>query len=157
MKVFEFSVVASDPRPVPHYGHLLVNTGTNVTSDRMVVVVTPMAEARSQTPAGSMNIGDLVALEESTPEGKAGMQKARADLSALVHGHPAFALKTMRLSEGHSQSSLAKLVGSSQGHIARIESGRVDVQVGTLVKIAQALNVDPGEYVAAFVREYSKR
>lgn len=48
-------------------------------------------------------------------------------------------LRKMRLEAGLTQSELAKLVGVSQAHIAKIESGKVDPRLSTVNKILQVL------------------
>ncbi|WP_412130714.1 helix-turn-helix domain-containing protein [Bordetella bronchiseptica] len=48
----------------------------------------------------------------------------------------------MRLAAGLSQTQLAKLVGTSQSHIAKIEAGHVRVYLDTANRLATALGVD---------------
>ncbi len=48
-------------------------------------------------------------------------------------------LKKMRIEAGLTQSQLAKLIGVSQAHIAKIESEKVDPRLSTVNKILQVL------------------
>jgi len=48
-------------------------------------------------------------------------------------------LKKMRIEAGLTQSQLAKLVGVSQAHIAKIESEKVDPRLSTVNKILEVL------------------
>lgn len=57
-----------------------------------------------------------------------------------------------RLQRGWSQQRLAEELGTSQSHIARMESGR-DVMVHTLARIAKALGTDPGQLAAEVVKK----
>lgn len=56
-------------------------------------------------------------------------------------------LKTLRADRGLSQEALAKKTGLARAYIARLEIGRHDPSLSTLVKIAKALKVTVGELV----------
>lgn len=53
-------------------------------------------------------------------------------------------LKKMRLEAGLTQSELARLVGVSQAHIAKIENEKVDPRLSTVNKILQILTSKRG-------------
>jgi transcriptional regulator with XRE-family HTH domain len=50
-------------------------------------------------------------------------------------------LKELRKQRGWTQPVLAKRAGLSAGYIARVETGRHDPKLSTLVKLAKALGV----------------
>lgn len=52
------------------------------------------------------------------------------------------ALKDARRAAGLSQRDLAARIGMPQSHLSKIESGRVDAQVSTVIEIARALGHD---------------
>jgi transcriptional regulator with XRE-family HTH domain len=51
-------------------------------------------------------------------------------------------MRTLRLRRGLSQAQLAEAIGTQQPHVARIERGQADPQLGTCRRIAHALGVD---------------
>lgn len=54
-------------------------------------------------------------------------------------------LKQLRAARDMSQADLAERSGVSREHIARLETGHHDPSLSTLVKLAKALKVKPGE------------
>jgi transcriptional regulator with XRE-family HTH domain len=51
-------------------------------------------------------------------------------------------LKKAREAAGISQRSLAALVGMPQSHISKIEAGKTDIRLSTLIELADALGLD---------------
>ncbi len=49
----------------------------------------------------------------------------------------------LRKERGFTMRDLARLTGFSQGHISRLENGRQGFRAGTLIRIAEALGVEP--------------
>lgn len=60
----------------------------------------------------------------------------------LVNASAPFVMKVLRRRFRMTQAQLARRAGLHQSHIAKIESGQVDVQLGTLRKIIAALGCD---------------
>jgi len=54
-------------------------------------------------------------------------------------------LKELRRQRGWTQPVLAKKSGLSAGYIARVETGRHDPKLSTLVKLAKAFDVSVAE------------
>jgi len=54
-------------------------------------------------------------------------------------------LKKLRIDAGLTQRQLAKLIGVSQAHVAKIEGGRVDPRLSTVNKILQVLTEEEGK------------
>lgn len=50
-------------------------------------------------------------------------------------------LAKLRLERGFSQHKLAKSIGTSQPHIAKIEAGTINIYWDTAIRIADALGV----------------
>ena len=65
------------------------------------------------------------------------VQRLSADLGSR--------LLEVRTSEGLSQNTLAEMVGTKHPRISNLEGGLVDVRLSDIVKLARALDVNPGE------------
>lgn len=104
------------------------------------------------TRPGFLEIDALVDRYQENPTRQIAMEKARNLIGSDTTLGDKSSLKQFRLAKGLSQSNLAAMIGTTQAHVARIESGRYDVQVSTLMRLAGALEVDPTQAVSAFVR-----
>ena len=100
--------------------------------------------------AGDMAIDEFVNQAERDPARAAALAEARQWVAETFYSGEE-SLRAMRLRKGLSQARLAVLVGTTQPHIARIESGTPDVQINTLTRIAQALKEDPVDTIRAFL------
>lgn len=65
-------------------------------------------------------------------------------MRAILRGL-AMKLKALRKQRDWTQPVLARKAGVSAGYIARLETGRHDPKLSTLVKLAKALKVTVGE------------
>lgn len=90
---------------------------------------------------GDLPIKDLIALREQSPSRAAALARARVKLSSALAGD-CMSIAQLRLSKGLSQGGLAKLMDVHQPYVARLERGD-DMQVSTLKKVADALEVSP--------------
>lgn len=76
---------------------------------------------------------------------------------------PAGLIMLMRVQLGMTQAQLAKRCGMTQSHVANIELGKVDAQVGTLRRLMSALNCRlivaplPDKSVEEAVREQAEK
>jgi putative transcriptional regulator len=62
-----------------------------------------------------------------------------------THRHMIKRLKELRADRGMSQADLAEKSGLSREYIARLETGKQDPTLTTLMKLAQALKVKVGK------------
>ena len=69
------------------------------------------------------------------------MQEARVVLGQDLFGDEQLSLSKLRLSRGLSQTQLAKAIGTSQPHVARIEASKGELLFDTASRIADALGV----------------
>lgn len=105
-------------------------------------------------PPGSVEIDALVAEHESDPIRRAALESARHWVAEVLPSDERNQLRLLRLKKGLSQARLAEIIGTTQAHIARIESGRCDVQVGTLARLAKALGLRPIRVIEAFLTKH---
>lgn len=93
-------------------------------------------------PARTKSIADIVDRWNRDPERKAALRRGRARLANLVDGPNDLTLRGIRLRAGMSQTDVARAIGTSQSHIARIEGSRTDPALDTCKRLAAAFGVD---------------
>lgn len=99
---------------------------------------------------GFEDIEDIVTELETDPQWTDSLTRARQSLAATdIVAARLGGLSGLRLAKGLSQAQLANLAGTSQSHIARIERNRADPQLGTLRRIAKALDLPVTDIVTA--------
>ena len=64
------------------------------------------------------------------------------------------ALREYRRKAGMTQEQLAGLAGISKGFLGKMETGRKWPNIDMLIRLAQALNVRPGEMTDALVTRW---
>lgn len=85
-----------------------------------------MKNTKIPTIAGRNALDRVIAYSDRAPDGLAGLE-------------PHVLIRMLRHRLRMSQSQLARRVGLPQSHIAKIESGRTDMQLGTARRIFSAL------------------
>lgn len=85
------------------------------------------------------DFADFLTSTDSSFAGK--LANARKGFGKIV-GDTKITIKSLRRNAGLSQADLAKVLGTSQPHIARIESRPEAMMLGTGIKLARALGVD---------------
>lgn len=91
---------------------------------------------------GAISVDAFLA-EFSDEESQRLLTDARKALAEEFPVEPVPALNTLRLRAGMSQADLARAVGTSQPHIARLERGDTDPVTETIQRLADALGVAP--------------
>lgn len=87
-------------------------------------------------------IGDLVARWNKDDSRRAAMEDARRWFASEFHSDDGDTVRTLRLRKGWSQARLAKMMETSQPHIARIEGGTENLHIATCRRLSIALGVD---------------
>ena len=88
----------------------------------------------------AIDIDDLVAEFEATPQGAKAVAKGRQWVAKNFYANHT-SLAQLRLQCGWSQAELARRAKTSQSYIGRLETGNVDPKLSTVHRIALALGV----------------
>lgn len=85
------------------------------------------------------------------PRKAAALQRARRKIATEIDSISAFSITKLRLNAGLSQAELAKMMGTQQPAIARLEKGQTEPQLSTIQKLAEAFGVSPEAVCTAFI------
>ena len=124
----------------------------SVLADTARPVEVEFAAAKVDSTARTVSVRSRMALLEADPRRAKLLQQARKNLSSssvIEQG----SLKQLRLSRGLSKEQVAKLMGSTQAQVAKLEAGRPDVRMSTVKKVAAALGVSSLEVAKLFIQE----
>ena len=102
-------------------------------------------------PAGFQEIDDYIDAISEDEKTRQALAAARKDIANDIHGEE-LSIMALRLKHGWSQRDLARILGTQQPHISRLEAGTVDPQLGTINKLAEVFGVAVGDLAEAFVK-----
>lgn len=91
------------------------------------------------------SFSDLAAELEGSEETHQELKDARAWVGREVYGADKDSIKSLRLEKGLSQTQLGNSLKTSQSHIARIESGKIDIAFSTFDKLCEVLEIQPNQ------------
>lgn len=100
-------------------------------------------------PEGAVELDTLVDRWEQDPRKREALARARQALGEVAYAKKPHSLAGIRMSKGLSQSQLAKLVGTTQPHLSRIEHGGEKIYLDTAKRLAVALGISLDELAAA--------
>lgn len=103
-------------------------------------------------PRNTVDIDELVAEFERDDEGRQSIADGRRWVAERHYSEGPPSLQALRLRLGLSQAQLANVIGTSQPHIARLESGQANAKLATLRRLADVLRVDMNTIDAAMRR-----
>lgn len=116
-----------------------------------IIEIDKWRDLHAEIVPNSTSIKAVVAEYELDPVRRKRLENARKKIASALEAAAPNKLRTLRLRSGLSQAALASQIGTTQAQIARIESGRQDVQVGTMERLAEALGIDALEAIKAFL------
>lgn len=137
----------------------LVETVVTSNVTNFVIVANNQHKEASSPLTGRLSRkGRLAAKELGDADYSARMAQARALLAADMEDIEGQSLASLRMKRGFSQTALAKKIGTSQAHIARIEGGQLSLRWDTVIRLADALGVSTDilrKYIDMSVAELS--
>lgn len=92
---------------------------------------------------------------ESDPANAQALEEAGTWIADTFYCEEGETLRTARLRKGLSQKQLADALETSQSQIAKIESGRNDLQYPTMLKLMKALDLDANRLFAMIANQAS--
>lgn len=93
-------------------------------------------------PARTKSVTDLIDRWNRDDIRKEGLKRARMQLARITGSDNELTIRSIRLQAGMSQTDLARSIGTSQPHIARIEGRTAEPTLDTCRRLARALGVD---------------
>lgn len=121
------------------------------------VVSAEFFAARPLPRPNSIALDDLVAETERDAARAAALAEARKEVGAALFGGQPAGLAALRMRSGLSQATLAARVGSSQAHIARIESGKNDPGTQLIARISAVLQMEEVDVFRAIRVDHARR
>ncbi len=106
-----------------------------------------------ETPAKHTTISQLVAEWEQDAKGRATLEEGRQWVAGTFYGDDGDTVRTLRLRKGWPQTRLAKELGTSQSHVARIERGTENLAIGTCRRLSKVLGIDMNTLDQALKRQ----
>lgn len=92
---------------------------------------------------------------EADPANAQALADAGAWIADTFYAEESETIRTARLRKGLSQKQLAAALETSQAQIAKLESGRVDPQYPTMLKLMNALDLDANRLFAMLANQAS--
>jgi ribosome-binding protein aMBF1 (putative translation factor) len=118
-----------------------------------VISIGAYAPIDTAVPERHVEIDALVERWSANPKRRAALADARRWVADSVYPDEGETVRTLRLRRGMSQAHLAKTVGTSQPHVARIERGTENLMIDTCRRLSAALGVDMNTLDAALRRQ----
>lgn len=109
--------------------------------------------AVERVPERHTAIDALASEWAANPTRRAALEEARRWLADEFHHDDGGTVRTLRLRKGLSQQQLADAIGTSQPHVARIESGASNPNIDTCRRLAEAFGVDLNTLNLALLRQ----
>ena len=127
-------------KPVPVHG--AVAEATSKASQCVVFRFDEHATRGVETPPNHVVAGEMVAKWEKDDTRRKAIEEARGWVADTFYAEDGDTVRTLRLRKGWSQVQLAKALGTSQSHVARIERGTENLAIETCRRLCGVLGID---------------
>jgi DNA-binding transcriptional regulator YiaG len=105
------------------------------------VLIGNLGVASTKPLTGGTPIGTFAEQLAQDPDTAARLARARSRVGAALDS--TVTVRRLRLSAGLSQTRLARLAGTTQPYVARLEAGSLDPGTDKLARLAAVLSVSP--------------
>jgi len=124
-------------------------TSTSETKVLFINIPEPGAEAIRD---GFVDIDDYIDELCLDEDNRTTLAKARREIASDIYGEQ-ISIAALRLKHGWSQRDLARIIGTQQPHISRLEAGTIDPHLSTLKKLADAFEIPLGQLSEALAKQ----
>lgn len=125
-----------------------VAQGQTSTREAEVLVFNFPALVTEATPDDFVDIDDYIDEISQDENDRTALLEAREEIASDLYGERV-SIASLRLQHGWSQRDLARIIGTQQPHISRLEAGTIDPLLSTLKKLADAFDIPLGELAEA--------
>lgn len=122
--------------------HGAVSEATSKASQCIVFMIDDHATRGVETPPNHVAVRDMVAKWEKDDKRRKAIEEARGWVADTFYAEDGDTVRTLRLRKGWSQVQLAKELGTSQSHVARIERGTENLAIETCRRLCGVLGID---------------
>lgn len=126
--------------------------GQTSTLEAKVLVFNFPEPGTEATPDDFVDIDDYIDEISQDENDRTALLDARKEIASDLYGER-ISIASLRLQHGWSQRDLARIIGTKQPHISRLEAGTIDPHLSTLKKLADAFEIPLGQLSEALAKQ----
>ena len=126
--------------------------GQTSTLEAKVLVFNFPEPGTEATPDDFVDIDDYIDEISQDENDRTALLDARKEIASDLYGER-ISIASLRLQHGWSQRDLARIIGTKQPHISRLEAGTIDPHLSTLKKLADAFEISLGQLSEALAKQ----
>lgn len=129
-----------------------VAEGQISTRESKVLIFNIPETSTEAIPGGFTDIDDYIDELCQDENDRSALVEARREIANDLYGEQ-ISIASLRLKHGWSQRDLARIIGTQQPHISRLEAGTIDPRLSTLTKLADAFDIRLGQLSEALAKQ----